>query len=134
MQTLLPGSCCWKAKCIFNRVTNFKPFVVDRVELTEGKMLRPTIEITMRARENGGCLWRYSADLTMQEGTTAWVQPPGNKRFQPDAAPEPVPAGHERTVGQGRAFARADLKTQLAVLRWLRVSSYCGATCRLSSF
>ena len=40
-------------KTIFNRVTNYKPFVVDRVELTEDKMLRPTIEITMRARGNG---------------------------------------------------------------------------------
>ena len=38
-------------KTIFNRVTNFKPFVVERVELTENGP--PTIEITMRPRENG---------------------------------------------------------------------------------
>ena len=40
-------------KTIFNRVTNYKPFVVDRVELTEDERSGPTIEITMRARENG---------------------------------------------------------------------------------
>ncbi len=50
-------------KTIFNRVTNFKPFVVERVELTENGT--PTIEITMRPRENGlptcsGCGQRCS--------------------------------------------------------------------------
>lgn len=40
-------------KTIINRVTNYKPFVVDRVELTEDERSGPTIEITMRARENG---------------------------------------------------------------------------------
>ena len=52
-------------KTIFNRVTNYKPFVVDRVELTEDDLSQPTIEITMRARENGlptcsGCGMRCS--------------------------------------------------------------------------
>ena len=39
-------------KTIFNRVTNYKPFVVEHVELIEHKS-QPTLEITMRARENG---------------------------------------------------------------------------------
>lgn len=39
-------------KTIFNRVTNYKPFVVDRVELIENES-EPTLEVTMRARENG---------------------------------------------------------------------------------
>ncbi len=39
-------------KTIFNRVTKYKPFVVDHVELVEHPS-QPTIEITMRARENG---------------------------------------------------------------------------------
>ena len=52
-------------KTIFNRVTNYKPFVVDRVELTEDDLSQPTIEITIRARENGlptcsGCGMRCS--------------------------------------------------------------------------
>jgi len=37
-------------KTIFNRVTDYKPFVVDRVELTEDALARPTIEISMLAR------------------------------------------------------------------------------------
>ena len=52
-------------KTIFNRVTNYKPFVVDQVELTEDDLSQPTLEITMRARENGlptcsGCGMRCS--------------------------------------------------------------------------
>jgi len=39
-------------KTIFNRVTKYKPFVVEAVELIE-RGSQPTIEITMRARENG---------------------------------------------------------------------------------
>jgi len=39
-------------KTIFNRVTEYKPFVVDHVELIEHKS-QPMIEISMRARENG---------------------------------------------------------------------------------
>ena len=39
-------------KTIFNRVTNYKPFVVEHVELIEHES-QPTLEITMRARENG---------------------------------------------------------------------------------
>jgi len=39
-------------KTIFNRVTNYKPFVVEKVELVQFGS-QPTIEITMRARENG---------------------------------------------------------------------------------
>ena len=39
-------------KTIFNRVTNFKPFVVEHTELVE-KDLGTIIEVTMRARENG---------------------------------------------------------------------------------
>ena len=40
-------------KTIFNRVTNYKPFVVDHVELQEDSLGQPRIEVTMRARENG---------------------------------------------------------------------------------
>ena len=47
------GASRMQLKTIFNRVTNYKPFVVDRVELTEDELSQPTIEITMRARENG---------------------------------------------------------------------------------
>jgi len=39
-------------KTIFNRVTKYKPFVVEHVELVEHES-QPTLEITMRARENG---------------------------------------------------------------------------------
>jgi len=39
-------------KTIFNRVTEYKPFVVEHIELVEQDS-QPTIEITMRARENG---------------------------------------------------------------------------------
>jgi transposase len=39
-------------KTIFNHVTEYKPFVVDGIELIE-KDSEPVIEITMRARENG---------------------------------------------------------------------------------
>lgn len=39
-------------KTIFNRVTEYKPFVVEQVELIEYEA-QPTIEISMRARENG---------------------------------------------------------------------------------
>ena len=39
-------------KTIFNRVTNFKPFVVEHTELVE-KELGMILEVTMRARENG---------------------------------------------------------------------------------
>ena len=38
-------------KTIFNRVTDYKPFVVERIELSEAGI--PTIEATMRPRENG---------------------------------------------------------------------------------
>lgn len=40
-------------KTIFNHVTNYKPFVVDRVELIENEEGSPIIEVTMRARRNG---------------------------------------------------------------------------------
>ena len=40
-------------KTIFNRATDYKPFVVDHIELTQDSAEQPTIEITMRARENG---------------------------------------------------------------------------------
>ena len=51
-------------KTIFNRVTHYKPFVVEHVELIEHES-QPTLEITMRARENGlptctGCGQRCS--------------------------------------------------------------------------
>lgn len=39
-------------KTIFNHVTNFKPFVVENVEMIDLES-NPTFEITMRARENG---------------------------------------------------------------------------------
>ena len=39
-------------KTIFNRVTEYKPFVVEHVELIERES-QPTIEISMRARGNG---------------------------------------------------------------------------------
>ncbi len=39
-------------KTIFNHVTEYKPFVVEHAELIEHDS-QPTIEITMRARENG---------------------------------------------------------------------------------
>ncbi len=57
-------------KTIFNRVTDYKPFVVDRVELVEDSLSQPTIEIIMRARENGlptcsGCGCRCSGYDTL---------------------------------------------------------------------
>ena len=57
-------------KTIFNRVTDYKPFVVDRVELLEDSLSQPTIEISMRARENGlptcsGCGCRCSGYDTL---------------------------------------------------------------------
>jgi transposase len=39
-------------KTIFNHVTNYKPFVVENVEMIDPESM-PTLEITMRARENG---------------------------------------------------------------------------------
>ncbi len=39
-------------KTLFNRVTEYKPFVVDRVDLVEHKS-GPVMEVTMRARGNG---------------------------------------------------------------------------------
>ena len=39
-------------KTIFNSVTNYKPFVVERVEMIEIES-KQTIAVTMRARENG---------------------------------------------------------------------------------
>ena len=39
-------------KTIFNCVTEYKPFVVEHVELVEHGS-QPTLEITMRTRENG---------------------------------------------------------------------------------
>ena len=39
-------------KTIFNRVTEYKPFVVEHVELVEYGS-QPTIEVFMRARGNG---------------------------------------------------------------------------------
>jgi transposase len=52
-------------KTIFNHVTNYKPFVVERVELTGIEEDQPTLEVTMRARNNGlatcsGCGQRCS--------------------------------------------------------------------------
>ena len=52
-------------KTIFNRVTKYKPFVVESIELTEDALEQPKIEITMRARGNGlpmcsGCGCRRS--------------------------------------------------------------------------
>ena len=41
-------------KTIFNRVTEYKPFVVEHVVLVEHHT-GPTIEISMRAREKGYC-------------------------------------------------------------------------------
>ena len=38
-------------KTIFNRVTEYKPFIVDRIDLVEHK-LGPVMEVTMRARGN----------------------------------------------------------------------------------
>ena len=57
-------------KTIFNRVTDYKPFVVDRIELVEDSLSQPTIEISMRARENGlpmcsGCGCRCSGYDTL---------------------------------------------------------------------
>jgi transposase len=57
-------------KTIFNRVTNYNPFVVAHVELTEDALQQPMIEITMRARENGlptcsGCGCRCSGYDTL---------------------------------------------------------------------
>ena len=39
-------------KTIFNHVTEYKPFVVEQAEFVEHES-QPTLEITMRARENG---------------------------------------------------------------------------------
>ena len=39
-------------KAIFNHVTDYKPFEVEYVELIDYES-GPTLEITMRARENG---------------------------------------------------------------------------------
>jgi len=57
-------------KTIFNRVTDYKPFVVEHIELTEDALHQATIEITMRARENGlptcsGCGCRCSGYDTL---------------------------------------------------------------------
>ena len=57
-------------KTIFNRVTDYKPFVVDQVTMPEDSLGQPTIEITMRARENGlptcsGCGKRHSGYDTL---------------------------------------------------------------------
>jgi len=47
-------------KTIFNCVTEYKPFVVGDVVLIDHKS-QPTIEITMRARENGLPTWQEPA-------------------------------------------------------------------------
>ena len=39
-------------KTIFNSVTNYKPFVVEHIAMVENES-QQTIEVTMRARENG---------------------------------------------------------------------------------
>ncbi len=46
------GASRMQLKTIFNRVTEYKPFVVEHVELIEYES-QATIEISMRARENG---------------------------------------------------------------------------------
>ena len=46
------GASRMQLKTIFNLVTEYKPFVVERVELVEHES-QPTIEMSMRARENG---------------------------------------------------------------------------------
>ncbi len=46
------GASRMQLKTIFNRVTEYKPFVVEHVELIEHES-QATIEISMRARENG---------------------------------------------------------------------------------
>ena len=43
-------------KTILNRVVNYKPFVDDQIQMNE-KGSAPTIEITMRSRENGSPTW-----------------------------------------------------------------------------
>lgn len=65
-----------RLETIFNRVTKFKPFVVEHVELLENESSM-VIEITMRARENGlptcsGCGKRCSGYDT----------PPTSRRFE----------------------------------------------------
>ncbi len=62
-------------KTIFNRVTNFKPFVVEHTEWVE-KELGMILEVTMRARENGqpacsGCGQRGSQYDT--QPTPGWT-------------------------------------------------------------
>jgi transposase len=57
-------------KTIFNRVTDYKPFVVEHIELTQDALKQATIEITMRSRENGlptcsGCGCRCSGYDTL---------------------------------------------------------------------
>jgi len=57
-------------KTIFNRVTDYKPFVAEHIAISEDSLGEPTIEITMRARENGlptcsGCGERHSGYDTL---------------------------------------------------------------------
>ncbi|TWU44127.1 Transposase [Novipirellula aureliae] len=58
-------------KTTFNRVTNYKPFVVDRVQFSEND-IELWIEVTMRPRENGlarcsGCGMRCGGYDTMPQ-------------------------------------------------------------------
>ena len=57
-------------KTIFNRVTDYKPFVADHIAISDDSHGAPTIEITMRARENGlptcsGCGERHGGYDTL---------------------------------------------------------------------
>ena len=63
-------------KTIFNRVTNYKPFVVEHVELIEHES-QPTLEITMRARENRVPMvpcWLGSPDELEGGGHMLWSE------------------------------------------------------------
>lgn len=63
-------------KTLFNRVTKYKPFVVECVELVEHDS-EPTIEITMRARENGQPTCSQCGDRCAGYDT-----PPTARRFE----------------------------------------------------
>ena len=65
-------------KTIFNRVTDYKPFVVDQVTMSDDSLGQPTIEIFLRARENGlpacsGCGRRYPGYDTLAVRRFAFI-------------------------------------------------------------
>lgn len=56
-------------KTIFNRVTNYKPFVVQSVELKEDDKSQATIEVTLRGAR------KWLADLLGVRPAAQWIRP-----------------------------------------------------------